>query len=585
MIAAWKHFIFFIESQGFVILWAFLFIVLGLINEGWVENKSLRWKQSAASVLSLFMPVFLLWILYHNVLENWWLIDDPCHLFYISQHGIFPAFFDPARGFSPINFTPWEPLSLGIDYVFFGLNPAPFYWHHMISLSILLLSAQVILLRFLSPFVAAFALSLFVSSVPVCDAANHLMTRHYIEGLIFTLISIYLFMKAREKDDVNYTYGSALFYLLACLAKEVYVPLIVILMAVSTGTARERLKSLYPFLIVAVIYTLWRFHMLDASGMMSAYPHIPVTVKDVFSLPLSIIKTMGWDSFWPLFMAGLLVPFFILFVLNNARRGNLLILMLALCVILPIVPVSSTLYSRYLIVVSFVYFIGTGMGLQYFHGMPFLKRIQTGMVVIVAVAAVLISVFHVQKNIRGWQDYGKEISVEGKFLLYNDDPQNLLVTSHGHCYWAFSALRKTVLDLPQGPSFCVRDCTCAYLHPDKKVWINVNGQLFAETGIMEGKNPEDCGEKRELNIDFSYSHCKLKWQFGPYREGRYFLFLKGWDSGLIQVRREGEMEREFDLENDFILVKYESYDGWKTYSPVLKFDRAASHAGSMNWRR
>jgi hypothetical protein len=77
----------------------------------------------------------------------------------------------------------------------------------------------------------------------------------------------------------------------------------------------------------------------------------------------------------------------------------------------------------------------------------------------------------------------------------------------------------------------------------------------------------------------------LKWQFGPYREGRYFLFLKGWDSGLIQVRREGEMAREFDLENDFILVKYESYDGWKTYSPVLKFDRVASHEGSMNWRR
>jgi hypothetical protein len=411
------------------------------------------------------------------------------------------------------------------------------------------------------------------------------MTRHYIEGLIFALISIYLFMKAQEKDDVNYTYGSAFFYLLACLAKEVYVPLIVILMAASTGTAKERLKSLYPFLMVAVIYTLWRFHMLDSSGMLSAYPNIPITGKDVFYLPLSIIKTMGWDSCWPLIMAGLLFIIFILFVLNNSRHSNLLILLFALCVILPIIPVSSPLYSRYLIVFSFVYFIGIGVGLQYFHGIPFLKSIKTEMVVIVAVAAVLISVFHIQKNIRGWQDYGKEISVEGKFLLYNDDPQNLLVTSCGHCYWAFSALRKTVLNLPQGPSFCVKDCTCAYLYPDKKVWININGHLFTGNGVIEKKLPENCGEKRELSIDFSYSHGKLKWQFGTYREGRYFLFLKGWDSGLIQVKREGEIVREFDLENDFILVKYESYDGWKTYSPVLKFDRVASHEGSINWRR
>lgn len=575
----------FIESQGIVVLWAFLFIVLGLINKGWIEKKSLRWRRIAATFLSFCMPVFLLWILYHSVLENWWLIDDPCHLFYISQHGIFPAFYDPARGFSSINFTPLEPLSLGIDYVFFGLNPAPFYWHHLISLSMLLLCAQVVLLRFLSPFVAVFALSLFVSSVPLCDAANHLMTRHYIEGLTFALISIHLFIKAHERDDATYAYGGALFYLLACLAKEVYVPLIVVFMAASTGTARERLKSLYPFLAAAVVYALWRFHMLDASGVLSAYPHIPVTATDILFLPLSIIKTMGWDSFWPLFMAGLLLLFFILFVLGNTRRGNFFIVLFALCVILPIIPVSSTLYSRYLIVVSFAYFIGTGMGLQYFHDRSFLKRIKTGMVVMVAVAAVLISVFHIQKHVRGWQGYGKEISVEGKFLLYNNDPKTLLVTSHGHCYWAFSALRKTVLNLPQGPSFCVRDCSCAYLHPDKKVWTNVNGQLFAEKGLLAGKHPEDCGEKRELSIDFSYSHGKLKWQFGPYRKGRYFLFLKGWDSGLIQVKREGEITREFDLENDFILVKYESYDGWKTYSPALKFDRGALHEANMNWRR
>jgi len=411
------------------------------------------------------------------------------------------------------------------------------------------------------------------------------MTRHYIEGLIFALISIYLFMKAQEKDDVNFFYGSAFFYFLACLAKEVYVPLIVIMAAFPPPMIRSRLKSLYPLVVVAVGYTLWRFYMLNSSGMLSAYPHIPVTGKDIFNLPLSIIKTMGWDNIWQLIIIGLPSMAFVLYILKNTWRSNVFILFLAICVVLPILPVASTLYSRYLFLFSFVYYIGIGFGLQYLCEAPFLRTFKYEMVVIIAVVSIGVSVFHVQKNISGWQAYGKEISVEGKFLLYNNDPNNLLVTAHGHCYWAFSALRKTVLGLSQGASYCIRDCICPYLYPDKQVWVNINGQLFKYSGKMEKETPENCGDKRELKIDFSYTNGKLKWQFGPYREGKYSIFLNGWDSGLIQVKREGEMDREFDLENDYIIVKYESYEGWKTYSPVLKFNKISPQIGKMNWRR
>jgi len=541
--------------------------------------------QSMAVWFSCIIPLVLLWILYYPVLGNWWLIDDPCHLFYISQNGVYPAFFDPARGFSPINFTPWEPLSLGIDYWVFGFNPLPFYWHQMLSLSLLLLCANVLLLRFLSPLVAALSLSLFVASVPLCDAANNLMTRHYIEGLIFALVSLSLFFKAQEEDDKNVLYGSAFCYFLACLAKEVYVPLIVILMALPRPVMKSRLKLIYPFLAVAVGYTLWRFFMLNSSGMLSAYPQLPVRGRDILYLPLSIIKTMGWDNPWQLLVAGLLSLAFVLSLIKNSRRSNAFILLLAICVILPIMPVASALYSRYLFLFSFVYCIGLGFGLQYLRETPFLSTCKTGMVVILAVASIIVSVLHVQKNIRGWQAYGKEIRVEGEFLLYNKDPNNLLVTAHGHCYWAFSALRKTVLGLPQGPSFCVQDCTCAYLHPDKKVWINVDGRLVTEQGEREGKNPEACGDKRALTIDFAYANGKLQWQFGPYGEGKYSLFLKGWDSGLIQVKRAGRMAQEFDVENGYLIVAYESYEGWKTYSPVLKFKRDSSQNGTLHWRR
>ena len=248
-------------------------------------------------------------------------------------------------------------------------------------------------------------------------------------------------------------------------------------------------------------------------------------------------------------------------------------------------PVASTLYSRYLFLFSFVFFIGIGLGLQYFCEPPFLRTFKIRIFVIIAVVAVMVNVFQVQKNMKEWQFYGKEISAEGKFLLYNNDPNNLLLTEHGHCYWAFSALRKTVLGLPQGASYCIRDCICSYLYPDKQVWVDIGGQLIKYSGEMKKETPENCGDKRELRVDFSYTNGRLKWQLGPYRKGKYSIFLRGWDSGLIQVKSEGEMDREFDLENDYIVVKYESYEGWKTYSPVLKLNKVSSHMGRMNWRR
>jgi len=397
-------------------------------------------------------------------------------------------------------------------------------------------------------------------------------------------------IKALEKNDAGYSRWSAFFYFLACLAKEVYVPLLFIIMAITAffpATIKSRVKHVYPFFLVAALYTLWRFSMLHASGMLSAYSHIPLTYKNILYLPLSIIKTMEWSSIEQLIIIGILFIAFILSMVKNTWRRNVVIILFTFCAVLPIMPVSNVLSSRYLFVFSFLFFIGAGLGLKYIHEIPFLKTFRNEIIISLGIIAIIVSVFHIQNNSVKWQVYGKEIRTEGEFLLYNDNPQNLLVTSHGHCFWAFSALRKNMLGLPQGASFCARDCVCPYLHPDKTVWIDINGQMLIDNASRKQKNPEDCGEKKELRVDCSYTQGKIKWKFGPYREGgRYLLFLRGWDSGLIQVKREGEIEQKFDLDADFIIVKYESYDGWTTYSPVLKFSEAGSHdEGILNWHR
>jgi hypothetical protein len=76
----------------------------------------------------------------------------------------------------------------------------------------------------------------------------------------------------------------------------------------------------------------------------------------------------------------------------------------------------------------------------------------------------------------------------------------------------------------------------------------------------------------------------LKWKFGPHREGRYLVFIKGWDSGMLQVKSDVELPYNINLKDDFIIVKYESPQGWSVYSPVLTFKQKDDEEGSIIWR-
>jgi|GEM_PF-1417587 hypothetical protein len=575
----------FLRDKIALLIWLSLFMILGSREHSWTLSEEIKEKKSL--FLHIFaggIPIILLWILYHETLETWWLIDDPCHLFYVSQNGLFTAFYDRARLFSPINFNPMLPFSFGLDYLFAGLNPEPFYWHHLLSFTATLIAGYALFVHYFSPMVSSIILSSFVASLPVCDSSFHLMVRHYIEGLFFTFISVIFFLAALRKEKIMYHHTGAVFYLFACISKELYVPLIVLFAVFLLKRDRHDFKMLYPYAAAAVIYFLWRFYMLGLEGMASAYPHIPVKLENILNAPMIFAAIMGWSNPWHIMVMAIPVLLFLITFTISSWQYKLTTITLIVCSIAPIIPVLGMFSSRYVFVLSLVISIGTGIGIQYLYSLTRKTRLSYSPALLLGAALILAGCLSTEQGIAKWKQYSDEIKTEGKFLLYNNDPHNLLITDHGHCYWAFSSIRKTILNMPQGASFCKNDCICPFLHPDKKAWINMGGQLYQAGVTGNKKTPEECGNKGDLDVNIHYSRGILKWKFGPHREGRYLVFIKGWDSGMLQVKSDVELPYNINLKDDFIIVKYESPQGWSVYSPVLTFKQKDDEEGSIIWR-
>jgi hypothetical protein len=159
------------------------------------------------------------------------------------------------------------------DLRLFGLNPAAFYLHH-IAVSGVLAAVVYFFLRLWLPPLGAFAGScLFVMSPCYANNVYLLMTRHYVEGLLWSLCALLLYVKALQEERPLLAWAGAAFYLLAALCKEIYVPLVTVLPFwpwMNLGKEKTRWmpavasRSLYlaPFVVVALAYTLYRRWML-----------------------------------------------------------------------------------------------------------------------------------------------------------------------------------------------------------------------------------------------------------------------------------------------------------------------------------
>jgi hypothetical protein len=313
-----------------------------------------------------------------------WRGDDPSLLRHALDSPGLRAFHDAAhwQALSPSNLTPWAVQSLRLDALVAGLSPDFFYARQLAALAAVLIAGFVLLRPWLGRAPALAALAVFSVSASTASVIQQLMTRHYLEGLLFALLALLAHQRALRSPSARrsaaWALAAAAAYALACTAKEVYVPLVLVA-AVWPGVGasdpraddwRRRALALGPWLLVALMYVLWRRAMLPSMvggyGALSALvtaEGLGTVVRSLAGLPALWLAPAAWGAAGRLLATGQVFLWLLCLLLALAwppRRARRLVFagVVAVAVLGPLLPLVSypglTAPDRYLFLPVFV---------------------------------------------------------------------------------------------------------------------------------------------------------------------------------------------------------------------------------------
>jgi len=204
-----------------------------------------------------------------GTLTDWWFEDDTMHRVFVRDHTNPLAYFGPEL-VSKLSYgssvTPWFTFTFWIDHVLSPSESGVAYAHSLASVYLTACLLYAVLAHWIDHRYALFA-ALFWPFLPTTVVTmEFLSTRHYLEGLLFSLIAVRLAQKAVEPDgNKNLIYGAAALYLLACCAKEVYVTgTWLMLTAIYLKTRHYR--AVAGMFGCGLLYVVYRFWCLGIGG-------------------------------------------------------------------------------------------------------------------------------------------------------------------------------------------------------------------------------------------------------------------------------------------------------------------------------
>ncbi len=549
-------------------------------------------------VLQTALAAFVI-LRYASVLSQFWLFDDPLILKHAILYRPWEYFFIPEvwqKG-TVSNFTPWVLLSFDVDNAIFGIEPRWYYLHHLMSLSALAAAAYIVLRSWLPQTLCFFVVLIAMTSLPIAEASGMLMLRHYAEGMVLALLSTYAFVKSvRDRKKFFGVLGAAT-YLLAVSAKEIYVPLIFVLLLLPESSIRCRMRALIPWFIVLLLYIPWRWYML---GRLVGGYGIPLNTEDIQLFLPRVAVAMGSNSqWWIWFVAATTLAAFIA-LLVRGRSALLRILLSLPLTLLPILPVSSMMASRYVWLPYFSWIIVQAVALD-----ALTRNARPGHAAAAATVwglSLLVLVWSVSSDaVSVTPERAHRHEVEGVFVLRGGTAKDLLVNpaSSGWYYMGLSWLRKKELRLAEGPAV-TWDATalCTEMLSGQgsgghqvryvRVWHfeEARRSLAAEDILPYCKRLPLDTVRKEASLSFSidYRDAVLSWEFGPYGDGTYTLLLGASAESPFQLSRRGRAFISLGGETLFIRLKYASPEGWVTYSEMVKL-AVKGDRGGVQWKR
>lgn len=542
-----------------------------------------------------------------GVFDANWRWDDTQILLHSHQYSFWQDFTRPDvwQQFSPANLTPWLIFSFEVDMILFGLTPAAFYLHQLLAIA----AAGLLLFMCLNLWCrAVFALAgsvLFVVGLPTMLVAEQLMTRHYVEGLVFALAALYGYVMYLRTDRKGVLALALLMYVLAVTAKEIYVPLPALLLLVPDGNWGARLKASLPFFAVTALYALWRGYMLGSysGGYVESSEYLTFAfVGDVLASFVrfpALLTGLGWPVVVLLFL-GLWGAY-----MARQRRVPWRALLVAALVLLPLVPLVRSpgivLADRYLLLPWVILCFALAWCVDKVivvrnkaaasnkkaAAAPDATPVPVMMLAGTAIPIMLvITVLHALPVRQALATVGTEFDVQGQFLWQNEDTHAFVPSGNVlPAFWFVTGLRDLKARISgQGSPLPMVDDIYLAQQPDTRLFTyDVNCQCMRD---VTGAIPERLARYRErlradadLSLSYRYQQGYFSWQFGPWQDGSYHVVSD--TLGVLPLPPAGQL-RVTLADNAPFYLRYTSPEGWMTYSQL---NRVVRDGAAVEWSR
>ena len=515
--------------------------------------------------------------IYGRALSGWWAFDDPQILKTAFEYDFWAYFILPEawKALQPANLNPWVLLSFDFDLALFGLNPHGFYIHQLILLWMVTGMTYQLLRRWVQPLWAVAFPLLFLFSAPAANSVYQLMTRNYLEGLFLSILAIHCYLIALKRAQLGWVILGAVFYFCGASAKELYVVLPFMLFLIPVSGWRKRIPYVLPFFIVLGFYLLWRRYMLGV--WVGGYARQSIEWLAIYRGILAIPSAVLGNSWAAMVAAGLssLAVFCAIW-----RKGALWVWAGGTVLLLlgPIFPVINISDPRRLLM-FFVWAVTVALALSFENTALLKGRLRPMGMILIAILGLFL--FNRSNGLclelaRVSQKY----EVHGRFVMEQSGEQVLLPDS-AYGNWFTAGLRWLRIHMlgEEPPKLIYDEVDLAGLKgPVQGVFFFDEGKCELQGvpgGIQELRSQwVQRVRKKIISVEMVYREGAVFWDFGPYSTGSYSVITYGESGSKMVIPPHGA--KRMDIVKPLVFrVRYDSPEGWITYSDLLQFDGIA----------